>query len=176
MTAEPIQPVHVARLEGIAETGSVAMKNAPSRLAPDERWKTGPAYAPGSAAAITDAHTNNAPSIATGMCQRMMRSASNHTPPARVARLIHSQPLPPKVLNNAPACASPIVMPSARSVRSASSGVGEVIASQVKRAGGEPVRIVVRQSMNDSDAGSNPTASGGSHCNSRAGNETSSTA
>ena len=41
-------------------------------------------------------------------------------------------------------------------MRSASSGVGDVIASQVNRAGSEPVRMVVSVSPRDSVAGSMP--------------------
>jgi hypothetical protein len=92
-----------------ADTGSVAMKNAPSIVAPEARWNAAPAYAPGSRPCAIAAGTAMPASMATGICQRMTPRSSSQPPPASAARLTHSAPVAPTAPNAGPANISSIV-------------------------------------------------------------------
>ncbi|CSI71093.1 Uncharacterised protein [Vibrio cholerae] len=67
----------------LALTGSVAIKNAPSMVAPESRWIMGDAVVPGAKSCASNAVKTKPASIAIGMCQRIIRSFSRIRPPSR---------------------------------------------------------------------------------------------
>ena len=90
----PIPMPYSTRPRGVvaAVTGSVAMKNAHSIVAPPARWNNGDSNCAGSASHATVASAARLPSTAAGIGQRITRCHSNHSPPASTASDSHSQP------------------------------------------------------------------------------------